>query len=92
MSAPLALPLRGSGANGGHADRPRHGAAIGANVGGSTSTFASRFAHRPLPTPEVAAALFANGSSVYCITDVQAAQQRNVWGVGFNLVIVVFAK
>src|SRR5580693_2653646 len=62
VSAPLALPLRGGGANGGHADRPHHGAAIGANVGGSTSTFASRFAHRPLPTPEVAAALFPMGT------------------------------
>lgn len=29
MSAPLALPLRGGGANGGHVDRPRDGAAIG---------------------------------------------------------------
>jgi hypothetical protein len=32
------------------------------------------------PTPEVAAALFPNGNSVYCITDMQAAQQRNFWG------------
>jgi hypothetical protein len=55
--------------------------------------FASRFGHRPLPTPEVAAALFQNGNSVYCITDMQAAQQRNfLGGVGFSLVIVVFAK
>lgn len=29
MSAPLALPLRGGGANGGHVDRPHDGAAIG---------------------------------------------------------------
>jgi hypothetical protein len=31
-------------------------------------------------TPEVAAALFPNRNSVYCITDMQAAQQRNFLG------------
>lgn len=45
------------------------------------------------PTPEVATALFPNGNSVYCTTDMQAAQQRNFWGgIGFSLVIMVFAN
>jgi hypothetical protein len=52
-----------------------------ANVGGSTSTFASRFAHRPLSHSRGCRGTIPNGNSVYRITDMQAAQQRNFGGV-----------
>ena len=93
MSAPLALPLRGGGAV------PMAISVITrttgcdrANVGGSTSTFVSPFAHRPLPNFRGCRGYSQMGivytTSLIC----RHTAEEFLGGVGFSLVIMVFAK